>query len=246
MDVGLKQAGFKTNLAIDFNKDCCDTFKKNHEECEVIHGEVKDYEESLSNFDIIIGGPPCQDFSRARINRRGFNPAEVDRFWKIVDRIKPEYYMMENVKDVIKICDRDNVLINCVDYGTPQLRRRRLFSNIKIPEPTHKQYVSVKDALGIDGFVEDRKSTFGEKYNKDGGKFRRRETTRPCFTIITDYRVWFISPSGIVKKATDKEVSILQGFPKDYEFIGNGASIKTQIGNALPSQPIKEIFASIK
>ncbi len=246
IDVGLKKANLDTTTAIDFNRDSCDTFKANNPDAEVIHGDVKEFEESFSNYDIIVGGPPCQPFSRAKgIKRRDFDSSEVDRFWRIVDNNKPRYYLMENVKDVIKVCDKPSELVNFADYGTPQLRQRRIFSNIPLPPKTHENnHVSIKDAVGFDGIVEDRKSTFGEKYKKEGGKFRSRESTRPCFTIIVDYRVWFIK-DGVARKATDKEVSVIQGFPEDYIFCGNGSSVKRQIGNAVPSQPIYEYFKNI-
>src|SRR3990167_11107715 len=157
IDEGLKQAGIKTTLAIDSNKDCCETMRLNHD-CEVIHGKVKDYVGSFSNIDNIIGGPPCQPFRRASPNR-SMDANEVNTFWDIVEKIKPKYYLMENVQDVIKICNRKNYLVNCADYGIPQTRIRRIFTNLQLPKQTHskipsldlegniiKKWVSVKDS----------------------------------------------------------------------------------------------------
>lgn len=243
IDQGLKECGIKTTTAIDFNADCCSTFKLNHADTEVLCGSVEDYASTFSNYDIIVGGPPCQPFSRAKLER-SLDPKHVNLFWQIVDELKPKYFLMENVKDVNKVCARPSKLINCADYGTPQNRQRRIFTNLSMPEKTHTKPVSIKDAIGFDGLVQDRKTTFGEKYRTDNGHWRERSSERPCFTIVTDYRVWLIK-DGIERKATEQEVAVLQGFPKDYKFYGNKKSIKMQIGNAVPSQPVKEIFSQI-
>src|SRR3989304_7126520 len=160
IDEGLKQAGIKTSLAIDCERDCIETIKLNHE-CETIISKIEDVESSLDNFDIIVGGPPCPEFSRAKVSRT-LDPTEVNRFWSIVEKIKPKYFLMENVQDVIKVCNKKNYLINCADYGVPQTRLRRIFTNLPLPRQTHakttsytlagdiiKKWPSVKDTLGL-------------------------------------------------------------------------------------------------
>ena len=295
IDQGLKQAGIKTDLAIDYVKDCCETMKLNHD-CEVIHGKVSDYMNSFENYDIIVGGPPCPEFSNAKSDKT-YDPTEVNIFWEIVDKLKPKYHLMENVPGVIKVCKRRNMLLNAADYGTPQTRFRRFFTNIPQPVQTHsefpsqklfegstKKWVSVREALQLKpGTIEDRKTSFGEgvrKYNMDN----------PSITLLADSRLW-ITPTGFKKKneklisrsvdepaqtilvagnfnITDRpvysekyikyknedhqsrrlvneELSVLQGFPKDYKFFGNKQSVKRQIGNAVPSQVVEALFRRI-
>ena len=62
IDQGLKDAGIKTKLAIDFDKDCCITYKENFPDTEIIHGKVKDYVSSLPKANLLIGGPSCRIF----------------------------------------------------------------------------------------------------------------------------------------------------------------------------------------
>lgn len=204
VDQGLKQAGIKTTLAIDYVEDCCKTMKLNHD-CEVICAKVSDYKESLGNFDIVVGGPPCPEFSNANPEKT-FDPTEVNIFWEIVDKIKPKYHLMENVPNVIKVCKRRNMLLNAANYGTPQTRHRRFFTNLQAPIQTHSEFpsqklfegainkwVSVRNALQVQGgTVEDRKTAFGEgvrKYNLDN----------PSITLLADSRLW-ITPTGFKKK----------------------------------------------
>jgi len=200
IDEGLKQAGIKTTLAIDFDSDCCKTMKLNHPDCEVICGNVGDYLSNFPKSDITVGGPPCLEFSRANSNRK-FDMCEVNNFWSAVERVKPKYYLMENVQDIKKTLFDHNFLLDAADYGVPQNRLRRFFTNIQSPPPTHaekpqnnlfdftpQKWVSVKEALGIDGILQDRKTTFGEG-------FRNYSVDKPSFTLVADSRI-FISKTG--------------------------------------------------
>lgn len=287
VDEGLRQAGINTTLAIDHEVDCCKTMKLNHPDCEVVCGKVGDYVGSFENYDVIVGGPPCPEFSLAKLTR-SFDMCEVDIFWQIISEVQPKYYLMENVPDVNKKLWKGSYLINMADYGVPQTRVRRFFTNLELPSPTHaenpqnnlfgqqqKKWVSVKDALGFDGILQDRKSTFGEG-------FRDYDINKPSFTLMTDCRVWLVTdlknkntvyfdkhpPNNITKpsstilgkdrgtegyitdnqyarKLTNEECAILQGFPKSYKFFGNKTSVRRQIGNAVPPQVIKVFFQQV-
>lgn len=202
IDEGLKQAGIKTTLAVDVWKDACETFKLNHIDTEVICSKVSDIKDNLGEFDMVVGGPPCPEFSRAKTDRT-FDACEVNNFWDIVYKVKAKYWIMENVQDVIKVIkNRKNYLVNCADYGVPQTRIRRIFTNLSLPKQTHsefptndlfgndiKKWISVKDALGIDGIIQDRKSTFG-------GGFRDYSVDRPSFTLVSDMRAYNVMKKG--------------------------------------------------
>jgi len=209
IDEGLKQAGIKTTLAIDCEKDCIETMKLNHD-CETIVGKVEDYIESFNDFDIIVGGPPCPEFSRAKTNR-SLDPKEINIFWFTVDKLEPKYHLMENVQDVIKVCNRKNYLVNCADYGIPQTRIRRIFTNLPEAIKTHsktpsytldgsnlKKWVSVKEALNLYGILQDRKTVFGE------AGFREYDMNKPSNTIVSDARQWYVSNCGHSKQNRDK------------------------------------------
>lgn len=204
IDRGAHQAGAKTILAIDHEEAECETIKENFPDAEVICGKVGDYLASLPKADIVAGGPPCPEFSRANLGR-SFDMCEVNNFWEAVDIVKPEYYLMENVQDVNKKLIKHNFKVCCADYGAPTDRTRRIYTNIPLPAATHaekpqdtlfgtklKPWVTIEDAIGFKGWFEDRKSTFGEKYGKDDGKFRRWSTDRPVNTLLADNRLWLI------------------------------------------------------
>ena len=115
--------------------------------------------------DIVIGGLPCQGFSCANKKTRNLlnplNQLEQD-FYEMIKRVKPFAFVLENVpgilsmqngKTISKIIRKfksqgykntDYWLLNAVDYGVPQTRKRVFIvgskSQMKIipPNETHK------------------------------------------------------------------------------------------------------------
>ena len=99
--------------------------------------------EELPDFDLLVGGFPCQAFSIAG-KRRGFDDARGTLFFEIARILKdkrPRYFLLENVKGllhhdggktfqtILKILSdqRYNVqwqVYNSKDYGVPQNRER--------------------------------------------------------------------------------------------------------------------------
>ena len=55
----------------------------------------------LPDFDLLIGGPPCQDLSIAKGNRQGLAGEKSRLFFAYLEILrikKPKYFLMENVK----------------------------------------------------------------------------------------------------------------------------------------------------
>ena len=62
---------------------------------------IEDFHATASHFCGVIGGPPCQDFSRAR--RRpptGYGLKMINEFRRVVTEAHPEWWLMENVPGV--------------------------------------------------------------------------------------------------------------------------------------------------
>jgi DNA (cytosine-5)-methyltransferase 1 len=283
---GLFQAGHEVIMAVEyypknpsFSKDACATIKENHPDTEVICKPVSEILSTLPKCDILIGGPPCPEFSRANTDRT-FDLCEVNNFNKAREITGAKHHIMENVQDLNKVYKEKNYLINCADYGVPQTRIRRIFTNLELPEPSHAEYpsqrlfggstkkwVSVKNALDLsDGFIEEGSIRFGED------KKRIYDINKPSHTVIisTDDKFtpektlrdknpeWFdkhkpnqlnnpaytvtcsgddiVSDGNLTRRLTNPELAILQGFRKDFKFVGSKTSIKRMIGNAVPSQ----------
>lgn len=232
IDEGVKQAGFTTTLAIDIDKDCCKTVHANSPTTEVICGKVSDFKNSIGKADIIFGGPPCQDFSNANTKRK-FNLTEVNLFWEIIETVKPKYFLMENVPALfIKFKKRSSKLLNVANYGVPQTRHRRFWTNLSIPKATHakkpsddlfgnkiKKWVLVKEALNLDGIIIDGKQSGRDKGGRDFG-LRKYSTDRPSHTLLVDSMEWFISPTGF-KAKNQKLISRSIDEPSQTIVVGN-------------------------
>ena len=135
-----------------------------------------------SDIDLVVGSPPCTQFSYS--NRGGYGDLDeglkdIVRFLEIVRFLRPRFWAMENVPRVAKILadgfrDPQHILyeyrdlqphISVLDfsrYGAPQVRKRCIAGNI--PFPTLARYsigLSVKSlgdvvgSLGLEGEITD-------------------------------------------------------------------------------------------
>jgi DNA (cytosine-5)-methyltransferase 1 len=158
MSEGLRMAGIRTRYAIDHSKDACTTFSLNHPEAEVICGDVLDLNpHDLPDADIIVGGPPCVNFSTSKGSRANVLDGLrlVQWFLRVVAIKRPRYWIMENVPrvadhlpDVIPYSwfgiERKGALpvpmrmhFNAAEYGVAQARNRYLIGNYPAPHKTH-------------------------------------------------------------------------------------------------------------
>lgn len=98
----LKEAGIHVSEyhAFEIDKACIAIAKKNHPEI-IHHGEIHFMTNftQFRNFDLLIGGSPCQGFSFAG-KQLNFNDPRSQLFFEFVrarNEAKPKYFMLENV-----------------------------------------------------------------------------------------------------------------------------------------------------
>jgi len=156
LDLGFEQAGFETSLAYDVRPFSIASWNKNRPKNRV--GRVADITQlSLADMDEhfggafcpkgVIGGPPCQSFSRANSSKKKNDPREklVGRFFEIALKLHKRsplhFVMMENVQELankkygsilqeqIKLLQASGFSVNwekldAVNYGVAQFRKR--------------------------------------------------------------------------------------------------------------------------
>lgn len=110
LDIGLMQAGLNIQIGQDIDKACVSTMRLNGHS--VIDGDIRKIsaEEILKLSGLareepflICGGPPCQPFSTAG-KRLGINDPRGSLFMdyiRMIDAIRPRFFIMENVKGLI-------------------------------------------------------------------------------------------------------------------------------------------------
>lgn len=102
---GFEKAGFKTVFANDFDKTCKKTYDLNFNEPKLNNEDINKLNISeLPEFDVLLGGFPCQAFSIAGY-QNGFKDEKVggNLFFRIADILKerkPEAILLENVKNL--------------------------------------------------------------------------------------------------------------------------------------------------
>ena len=88
--------------------------------------------------DIILGGPPCQDFSQAGKRREGARANLTECYARVVTTVQPNWFVMENVDRVQHSLAYQAArktlaaagyglteqVLNARDFGVPQNRRR--------------------------------------------------------------------------------------------------------------------------
>nr|UQB94376.1 DNA cytosine methyltransferase [Mycobacterium intracellulare] len=155
---GLRQAGCDTVFALDYDKQAVETFGANHPEAVVVHDDIRNLDPStLPECDIVVGGPPCIEFSTSKGSRGNILEGLelVQAYLRIVHYVKPKWWIMENVPRVTKFLpdviplswiglDEDGTLripvrnvFNAAEYGVPQRRKRFLMGCYPVPQPTH-------------------------------------------------------------------------------------------------------------
>jgi DNA (cytosine-5)-methyltransferase 1 len=162
LDYGFEAAGFATAFTNDFDHDSCETLRLNRK-WPVVERSIFDVptEEILEiagaqvgEVDVLIGGPPCQPFSKSSYWVRGDSArlndpraATLDAYLRVLEEVQPHAFLLENVygiayseknegmqllfKRIDEINRRTGTLyqpksavLNAAWYGVPQLRER--------------------------------------------------------------------------------------------------------------------------
>jgi len=152
-------------LGLDIDKDAVATYNLNLGRlgCRAERRDVLKWEPS-GEFDIVIGGSPCQPFSHSNVTRIGeAHPLypTFPRYFDVVLALRPKAFLLENVKGLLRkrfesilrsqlgrVAGEYRVwsaVLNAAHHGVPQ-RRERLFvvgvrkdvaGGFRFPMPTH-------------------------------------------------------------------------------------------------------------
>lgn len=143
--LGFESVGGHCVFSSEFDEDACKTYEANfheHPAGDITKIDAKD----IPDFDILLGGFPCQAFSIIG-KKEGFANETCGTLFFEIERIlkekRPKAFLLENVKN-LKSHDNGNTykvikshllnlgynvyesVLNSLDYGVPQ-RRERIF-----------------------------------------------------------------------------------------------------------------------
>jgi DNA (cytosine-5)-methyltransferase 1 len=162
LDIGSQLAGAKVISSLDFDRDSVATMKANkyfahstHFHKDIKEMYAKDYAKILKANNpeklILIGGPPCQPFSKAGYwvthkNRLGSEDPRnmIGQYLRIVEELQPNGFLLENVESLLHpknaqaVSDLKEAIdklgykfivyrADALDFGVPQKRKRVFF-----------------------------------------------------------------------------------------------------------------------
>lgn len=112
LDFGFEAAGFETRVAVELDKVCCRTLRLNRI-WPVLEGDIHDITSAdilkagklkVGEADVLIGGPPCQPFSKSGYWAKGdaarLNDPRADTltaYLRVVRDTQPKVLLLENV-----------------------------------------------------------------------------------------------------------------------------------------------------
>ena len=107
LSLGFEKAGFHIEVAYDNWELALNCYRDNFTH-EAYKMDLTDVNNSVSRIEkykpeVIIGGPPCQDFSIAGNRIESHRANLTVAFAKIVSSISPELVVMENVSSIKKV-----------------------------------------------------------------------------------------------------------------------------------------------
>jgi DNA (cytosine-5)-methyltransferase 1 len=149
---GFRQAGCRIAVGSDIDPDACATYALNFPGARTIHGDIREpnvrrevISAATADVHIIVGGPPCQAFSQMRNHSRLIDDPRNSlyrEFVRILDRLEPQAFVMENVPGLEQMGVREQILqdlalngiynvrsqaVDAADFGVPQTRKRIVF-----------------------------------------------------------------------------------------------------------------------
>lgn len=112
LDFGFEAAGFETAVAVELDKVCCRTLRLNRD-WTVLEGDIHDITSAeilkaakmkAGQADVLIGGPPCQPFSKSGYWAKGdaarLSDPRADTltaYLRVVRDTRPKVLLLENV-----------------------------------------------------------------------------------------------------------------------------------------------------
>jgi len=267
MSLGFQNAGFDIIAAFDNWTPAIDVYRMNFEhpiyEQDLVNEKVHKIIMEMKP-RVIIGGPPCQDFSSAGHRNVNLGRATLtNTFCDIIITALPQYFVMENVPEITKSEILETVIVkfknagygltsDIIDSslcGVPQLRKRYVLIGClgagdnflksildeAYADKPMTMYDYFKDALGVEYYFRVPRS-----YSRRG-VFSIYE---PCQTIRgvdrpipSGYKGHPSDPVEIgpkVRALTVLERSYVQTFPETFKFEGTKSNLNQMIGNAVP------------
>lgn len=277
MSLGFKEAGFDIVGAFDNWDAAIEIYKANFKH-PIYKADLSnaDYIPTIKelNPDLIVGGPPCQDYSIAGKREMGKRANLTIKFGEIVSQVKPTWVVFENVYNIERfptLPQLKDILMNAgygistkvLDAslcGVPQKRKRfflvgklnaingffddAFVANMSDAPMTVRDYLG--DALQTQFYyMHPRSYNRRAVFSIDEPSATIRGINRPIPNNYKKHPADKADISDGVRALTTRERGYLQTFPDSFSFPGAKTDVELAIGNAVPPVLAKYIAKSI-
>jgi len=278
MSLGMQSAGIDVLAGFENWPPALRVYQANfaHQAIEQDLSKVAESVARILEFEpqLIVGGPPCQDFSTAGHQDESRGRAALSiRYSEIVCAVRPRYFVMENVATIrntqsfreamanFKLAGYGltEKILNASHCGVPQ-SRKRMFVIGALDEPDgflleelerhlSRTPLSIRDYLG-DTLGIDHYFRVPTNYNRravfsvDEPSMTIRAVDRPIPSGYKGHPNDSV-PVRTVRGLTPKERSYIQTFPESFEFSGGKSDVNAMIGNAVPVNLAKYVASAL-
>lgn len=211
-----------------------------------------------NKIDLIIGGSPCQSFSKVG-DGSGFDGSSA-LFWeyvRLVKELKPKYFMLENVvmkkewEHVISEALGVEPIKICSSTFAAQKRNRLYWTNIPQNEieefhaPTMQDIIEPTFSAEYPNFLD---NYWGNKTRKAKCKNFDQDAKAHCLTATMwkgQISSFITNNKGEVYKLTPNDCEALQTVPKDYTACVSNTQRYKMLGNGWTVAVVKHLLTNL-
>jgi len=267
MSLGFQNAGISISAAFEFWESAAKCYEDNF-----IHPVYRtDLSSPVAALkiiaslkpDLIIGGPPCQDFSHAGKRIEAERASLTESYSHIIQAIRPRYFVMENVDRALKSnayaaarkifkdagYGLTEVVLDASKCGVPQKRKRFFCIGVldcedNIILPYINKHLSMTSMTLRDFYGDLLNFTYYYRHPRNYNRRGIFSIDEPAPTIRGVNRPL---PKGYpghpndacplnknIRALTTVERALIQTFPKDFIWSGSKTDMEQMIGNAVP------------
>ncbi len=281
--LGFEKIGAECVFSSEWDKHAQDMYEENYGERPV--GDINDVNpKDIPDHDFLLAGFPCQPFSIAG-KQLGFADTRGTLFFnieKILEEKKPYGFLLENVSRLVThdkgrtfkvIIDKlENLgytvyykVLNTIDYGLPQLRKRIYIVGFK--DKIHFQFPKPDGTkLTLEDILEPEKDIPSNYYVSEHIKEKRLLKVKPNAPYPS---IWHENIGGNIsalphscalraggsynyllvngeRRLTGREMLRLQGFPNTFKINVVYTQVRKIAGNSVSVKVIELIAEQIK
>ena len=279
LSLGFEKAGFDVVAAFEWWDTAVKCYRENFSH-PVVQFDLSDTENAIIEIqkyvpDMIIGGPPCQDFSHAGKRIENDRAELTESFAKIVAGIMPHCFVMENVdraknshayasaRNIFKQAGYGltEIVLDASLCGTPQKRKRLICFGILGKEDNYalnaftsriaKKPMTLRDYFGNNlGFEfyyrHPRNYSRRAVFSIDEPAPTMRGVNRPVPKGYPGHKNDACPVTSDLHVLSTAERALIQTFPNDYKWIGSKTDVEQMIGNAVPVVLAKFVGETVK